>query len=187
MDKLLLESGDVLLLESGDSILLETIRVNTYKRWRGAVEPAETGASGNEFKRWRGAVEPAGSSFPVGVTVDFSNGTAVTSDGAIRVVSVAADYAEQAGDIYISGTRHTADGLMYVTSDAVDGNEIFINGIAHSSVGVRYIQTGDTTNKWPEGFATDADGRQAYLTALTASSSIRGIARESDGAVLFNT
>jgi hypothetical protein len=31
---------------------------NVRKRWRGAVEPAETGASGNEYKRWRGAVEP---------------------------------------------------------------------------------------------------------------------------------
>ena len=29
------------------------------KLWKGAVEPAETGASGNEIKAWKGAVEPA--------------------------------------------------------------------------------------------------------------------------------
>ncbi len=32
---------------------------NTYKRWKGAVEPAETSPAGNEYKRWKGAVEPA--------------------------------------------------------------------------------------------------------------------------------
>jgi len=30
-----------------------------FKRWKGAVEPAETSPSANEFKRWKGAVEPA--------------------------------------------------------------------------------------------------------------------------------
>jgi hypothetical protein len=161
---------------------------NTYKAWRGAVEPAESSPSGNAYKAWRGAVEPAAAGgFPSGTGVGFSGGSAVTADGAILATIVAADYAEQAGDIYINGTRHTALGVMYVTTAAVDGNEVFINGIAHSSLGVRYVQTGDVTNKWPEGFATDADGRQAYLTSLTASSSIRGIARESDGAVLFNS
>jgi len=33
---------------------------NTYKRWKGAVEPAETSPSGNAFERWKGAVEPVG-------------------------------------------------------------------------------------------------------------------------------
>jgi len=32
---------------------------NEHKAWRGAVEPAETGASGNEVKLYRGAVEPS--------------------------------------------------------------------------------------------------------------------------------
>ena len=32
---------------------------NTALLWRGAVEPAESGASGNEYKAWKGAVEPA--------------------------------------------------------------------------------------------------------------------------------
>lgn len=41
-------------------------KLNPLKLWRGAVEPAETGASGNEFQSWRGAVEP------VGATVDPS-------------------------------------------------------------------------------------------------------------------
>jgi hypothetical protein len=33
--------------------------VNTIKVWKGAVQPAETGASGNEIKLWKGAIEPA--------------------------------------------------------------------------------------------------------------------------------
>lgn len=41
------------------SLLTLMERANTFKRWRGAVEPAAVGASGNEFKRWRGAVEPS--------------------------------------------------------------------------------------------------------------------------------
>lgn len=32
---------------------------NTNKLWRGAIEPASIGATGNEYKAWRGAVEPA--------------------------------------------------------------------------------------------------------------------------------
>ena len=42
----------------------ETNIMNELKLWRGAVEPAETGASGNEIRLWRGAVEP--SSFLLG-------------------------------------------------------------------------------------------------------------------------
>jgi len=34
--------------------------VNVIKAWRGAVEPAELGPSGNEIKTWRGAIEPVG-------------------------------------------------------------------------------------------------------------------------------
>ncbi len=33
---------------------------NVVLLWKGAVEPAEQGASGNEVKAWKGAVEPAG-------------------------------------------------------------------------------------------------------------------------------
>ena len=33
---------------------------NTNKRWKGAVEPAETSPSGNQIKAWKGAVEPVG-------------------------------------------------------------------------------------------------------------------------------
>ena len=32
---------------------------NVMRLWRGAIEPAEVGASGNEYQAWRGAVEPA--------------------------------------------------------------------------------------------------------------------------------
>lgn len=32
---------------------------NVIQLWKGAVEPAESGASGNEIQAWKGAVEPA--------------------------------------------------------------------------------------------------------------------------------
>lgn len=32
---------------------------NVFQGWKGAVEPAATGASGNECQLWKGAVEPA--------------------------------------------------------------------------------------------------------------------------------
>ena len=35
---------------------------NTILLWRGAVEPAESSASGNEYQAWKGAVEPIGAS-----------------------------------------------------------------------------------------------------------------------------
>lgn len=59
MSALLLESGDFILIESGENLLIEAPRMNQIILWRGAVEPAETSASGNEYKAWGGAVEPA--------------------------------------------------------------------------------------------------------------------------------
>lgn len=62
----LADAGGSLLLTSGDYLLLNQVTesdfnmANTYLPWRGAVEPAEQSASGNELKLWRGAVEPAG-------------------------------------------------------------------------------------------------------------------------------
>ena len=35
---------------------------NTYKAWKGAVEPAESSPSANEYQAWKGAVEPVGAS-----------------------------------------------------------------------------------------------------------------------------
>jgi hypothetical protein len=134
-----------------------------------------------------GAYDFSGFSAPTGVGVGFSNGTAVTDEGAVLSIGVAADYAEQAGDVYINGTRHDANGYMYVTISTPDGSEVFINGIAHSPLGVRYVQSTSGDNKWPEGFATDTTGAQFYSVALAAPSSLRGISRDSDGAVLFNT
>lgn len=32
--------------------------MSVYKAWKGAVEPAENSASGNELKLYKGAVEP---------------------------------------------------------------------------------------------------------------------------------
>ena len=50
---------------------------NTRKRWRGAVEPAETSPSGNEHKAWRGAVEPTGI-IPPGISDGKKTGPALT-------------------------------------------------------------------------------------------------------------
>lgn len=40
-------------------ITTEAAVSNVYEAWRGAIEPAETGGSGNELSLYRGAVEPA--------------------------------------------------------------------------------------------------------------------------------
>lgn len=53
------QASFVLAALNAQSALTMVETVNEYKRWRGAVEPAEVGASGNQFKAWRGAVEPA--------------------------------------------------------------------------------------------------------------------------------
>ena len=45
---------------------------NVFERWRGAVEPAETNASGNEFQSWRGAVEPVPATTTIGTGQDFA-------------------------------------------------------------------------------------------------------------------
>ena len=59
VNKLLLQDGSSLLLQDGSHLLLQSSEeLNTSSMWRGAVEPAETGASGNEIQLWRGAVEP---------------------------------------------------------------------------------------------------------------------------------
>jgi len=50
---------------------------NTNYIWRGAVQPAETGASGNEIKLWRGAVEPTGI-IPPGISDGKKTGPALT-------------------------------------------------------------------------------------------------------------
>lgn len=56
----LVQQNTILSALQSAGVLDLTERMNVYKRWRGAVEPAESGASGNEYKVWRGAVEPAG-------------------------------------------------------------------------------------------------------------------------------
>jgi hypothetical protein len=136
-----------------------------------------------------GAYEAAsGGSLPVGVPAAFSGGSAVTAEGAILAIVVAADYAEQAGDVYIRGARHDASGYMYVTTDVPGGSEVFVNGIAHSNLGVRYIQATDHTNDWPEGFASDANGAQYYMVdSGTIAGHQSGIGRDSDGGVLLNS
>lgn len=51
-----------------DSLGLSTAVNMNIKSWRGAVEPAETGSSGNEIKLWKGAVEPAASGGGIVIT-----------------------------------------------------------------------------------------------------------------------
>ena len=40
-------------------LVLRFTPMNEIREWKGAVEPAEAGASGNEIRLWKGAVEPA--------------------------------------------------------------------------------------------------------------------------------
>jgi len=112
----------------------------------------------------------------------FSNGTALLNDGMVSVVHVASDYAGDAGDVFINGTRHTATGLMYVNLLGLAGEpSVFINGILHTHSGIRMVRMSGSGEDWPEGFNTDADGYQLTDTGLSTSYYIRGIARQAGG------
>jgi hypothetical protein len=126
--------------------------------------------------------------FPEGVAGGWSGGSRLTADGAILAIAVAADYAEQAGDVYINGTRHNNLGYMYATLDAVDGNEVLVKGLAHSSLGVRYVQATSGLNSTAGGFATDANGAQFYMIETGDVNGYQaGISRANDGSVLVNS
>ena len=126
---------------------------------------------------------------PAGTTNTFIVGNAITAAGAKRVIIASADSAEAAGDVYIHGTRHSSDGLMYVTLDTPPGsNDQYINGLLHSGTGVRYVQTGDTTIKWPEGQAANSSGVLAYMIdELTIVGYVHGHGVDVDGGVFLNT
>jgi hypothetical protein len=109
----------------------------------------------------------------------FSNGTLISDAGQVNTLDVANNYVPIAGDVYINGTLHRgSDGAMYTSVAALAGaGDVFINGILHTSNGVRYIVNGNGVHDWPEGFATDINGRQAHRTIQINSASLRGIAR----------
>ena len=56
---------------------------NTYKRWKGAVEPAETAPSGNEYKAWKGAVEPVGAAAATGTILHMAGRGGLAGHGGI--------------------------------------------------------------------------------------------------------
>ena len=113
----------------------------------------------------------------------FIAGTQVTGESKVRIKAVAEDYAGEATDVYIKGTRHTVDGFMCVTGTAPSGDVVFINGIAHNpDNGVRYVQTETFSTKVPGGFSTDSDGRQA-LTSLTPVVYNAGLGTQIDGSL----
>ena len=111
------------------------------------------------------------------------NGTAVNGAGAVQVSAVARGYTVLATDVYINGTLHSVDGVMYVCTAAPSGANMFINGILHTETGIRYVETTGGANAWPEGFATADDGVQLITTSPTGETFLRGIARGSDGAM----
>lgn len=68
-------SADFALIEANQSQReFEGSPMNTTYIWRGAVEPAEAGASGNEIQLWRGAVEPAASAAAAATGAFFGAG-----------------------------------------------------------------------------------------------------------------
>lgn len=119
-------------------------------------------------------------SLPLPTLMPFSNGTFIDDDGRVQSLAVANSYVPIAGDVFINGTLHrSSDGAMYHTVGALLGaSDVFINGILHTSNGVRYSVNGSGVNDWPEGFATDVNGRQCNRTIQIGSASIRGIARQ---------
>ena len=117
-----------------------------------------------------------------------SDGTLLDDDGAVVCLYVAEGAAEVAGDVYINGTRHTADGIMYCTSDAPTVARQYINGILHTATGIRYVDFTPTgTLSFVEGLAVQSDGDQIQTIAPANPSSIKGIARDSNGAMYVST
>ncbi len=58
---------------------------NVIALWKGAVEPAESGPSGNEYQAWKGAVEPPGPRIASG----SPSIAKPTSGGAAEVIKIA--------------------------------------------------------------------------------------------------
>ncbi len=56
---------------------------NTYKAWKGAVEPAESSPSGNEYQAWKGAVEPVGAVAGGGVVWKLASSGGLAGDGGL--------------------------------------------------------------------------------------------------------
>lgn len=75
----------------------QTNAANVIALWRGGVEPAETGASGNEYQTYRGAVQPAYVA-PVTPPAASSGASGHTSKRRRRLVQVNDKYVEVFSD-----------------------------------------------------------------------------------------
>lgn len=63
---------------SGDYayLVLRYTPMNVIQEWKGAIEPAQSGASGNEIQLWKGAIEPAAPTVAVATGFTLTKGAA---------------------------------------------------------------------------------------------------------------
>lgn len=120
----------------------------------------------------------------------FAEGTQVDSAGIVQVHDVAFDYDPGATDVYILGTLHDSQGVMYmsIADNSVFGGDVFINQIRHGAAnGVRRGTDGiGLTDLITKGFVHSVNGRQAVSTSASNGTVQHGILRDSTGEMIVN-
>ena len=104
VNRLLLQDGSRLLLQSNSYLLLQAGGfVNVDKSWRGAVEPAQSGPSGNEAQSWRGGVEPTGVILYSLTVVSVESASEVSTPSANQIVGALAVSVESQSELTTPG------------------------------------------------------------------------------------
>jgi hypothetical protein len=150
-----------------------------------------TPGDGWEDPSWADGAWADGAWFMQGFTLQpgsyYSEGTQVDENGVVQVEVVANDFSGGVGDIFVLGTRHRADGVMYVTEGTAGGpGDFFVNGIRHTATGVRYVSI-DAAGSHAggeifisKGFVVNSVGRQYCVTAVDGEVENQ-ILRDDDG------
>ena len=114
----------------------------------------------------------------------YVHGTGLGLSGQIYAVQVAKTFGGAPTDVFLAGTRHTVSGAMYITFDSPDASAVWINGILHTPTGIRYCVDAIGSDKWPEGFATDAGS--LTITTSIGGFYLRAIRRTIDGRMVID-
>ena len=116
----------------------------------------------------------------------FSEGTLVGSNGVVQIEYVAWNFAGVGGDVFLLGTRHRSDGVMYMTTQAsAQTGDVFINGIRHSATGVRYVDSSEANEfRVSKGYsADDSFGAQTVTTSVSGTID-HGVLRSASGVMV---
>ena len=125
-------------------VILTTYSAPTLALWRGAVEPAETGAAGNEYQAYRGAGEPS-------ANAGFDSPTQTLG----------------------SGSHRTTDSTTWAWSDnpalAIADYLLTIMGVAATEVDWQSIATSADFNEEQVAIPPDASPQAAFETRFTTN------------------